>query len=100
MLLDGVNKNKTLINESFHHMDRLQYYWSQELDDVNAKVKGLSELSTIMHSINAHKVSTMLLITEMDKLINSYNILLKGYLPLELIPPDRTQTILRNITEA
>ena len=100
VLLDGVNKNKMLINESFQQMDRLQYYWSQDIEDVNANVKGLGQMSTIMHSINAHEVSTMLLmITEMDKLINSYNVLLKGYLPLDLIPPDRIQTILRNITD-
>ena len=100
LLQDGVNKNKMLINESFHEMDRLQYYWSQEMEDVNANVKALGQVSTIMHSINAHEVSTMLLmITEMDKLINSYNVLLKGYLPLDLIPPARIQTILRNITD-
>ena len=100
VLLDGVNKNKMLINESFQQMDRLQYYWSQDIEDVNANVKALGQVSTIMHSINAHEVSTMLLmITEMDKLINSYNILLKGYLPLDLIPPDRIHTILRNITD-
>ena len=84
VLLDGVNKNKMLINESFQQMDRLQYYWSQDIEDVNANVKALGQVSMIMHSINAHEVSTILLmITEMDKLIHSYNVLLKGYLPLD-----------------
>ena len=88
VLQDGVNKNKMLINESFHEMDRLQYYWSQEIEDVNANVKALGQVAMIMHSINAHEVSTMY------KLINSYNVLL-----LHLIPPARIQTILRNITD-
>ena len=71
-LQDGVNKNKILMNDSFHEIYRLQYYWSQEKDDVNAYVKGLGQVSMIMHSINAHEVFTMLLmISEMDKLIKS-----------------------------
>ena len=48
VLLDGVNKNKMLINESFQQMDRLQYYWSQDIEDVNANVKALGQVSTIM----------------------------------------------------
>ena len=38
LLQDGVNKNKMLINESFHEMDRLQYYTLRNILDKHAPV--------------------------------------------------------------
>ena len=100
VVMDGVKENKALLNESFHNI----YNMGQTMKDIMIRVKTrfdvTSEVVSIMHGINAREVQTMFLVlSELDKLIDSYTVLQKGFLPLHLITPQRIKNILENVNK-
>ena len=72
---------------------------SDEIVEVRNWIQILSTAMTMLHSINAHEVSALSLISaQLDKYVDSFNTLLQGQLPLHLIPTSRLQMIIANIS--
>ena len=95
---EGVKQNNAMLNESFHDI----YNMGQTMKDIMIRVRTRFEVNarviSIMHGINAREIQTMFLVlAELDKLINSYTVLQKGFLPIHLITPQRIQHILDNV---
>ena len=81
-------------------MERMQRQLSGDIIDVRNWIQILSTAVTMLHSINAHEVSALTLISaQLDKYVDSFNTLLEGKLPLHLISTSRLQIIIANVSE-
>ena len=100
IVTDGVRQNKMLMNETFQEINNMHSSIEEVLDKVEVQFRLLTRVITIMHGISAREINTMFLaLSELDKMIDSYTSLLKGYLPLQIITPQRIKDILANVGE-
>ena len=100
IVTEGLRRNRLLINETFHEIDMLHDSFEQVLDNVDHQFHLITQVINIMHGINAREINAMsLIMSELDELIDSYSTLLKGYLPIHLMTPQRINDILKQVEE-
>ena len=100
IVTEGLRRNRILINETFSELDILHHSLEEVMDNVDLQFKLMTQVVNIMHGINAREIHSMFFIlSELDKIIDSYSTLLKGYLPIHLITPQRITAILNQVQE-
>lgn len=100
IVTEGLRRNRILLNETFNEIDMLRDTLQDAFNDVELQFKVMTQVINIMHGINAREVQSMFLVlSELDKVIDSYSTLLKGYLPVHLMTPQRISQILNQVQE-
>ena len=100
VVTEGLRRNRILLNETFHEIDMLRDSVQDAFNNLELQLKVMTQIINIMHGINAREVQSMFLVlSELDKVIDSYSTLLKGYLPVHLMTPQRIAVILNQVQE-
>ena len=100
MIQEGINSNRILINQTFQGLKDFKDSLTDVLDDVKAHIELLGQVMAIMHGINSREINTMLLITsELEKFISGCDVLLRGYVPVQIVPPQQLLEIIGNISD-
>ena len=77
--IEGLRRNRPLINETFREINVLYDSFEEVLDNVVCWFHLITKVINMMHRINAREINSIsLVLSELDELIDSYSTLLKG----------------------
>ena len=100
IVTEGLRRNRLLINETIHEIDVFHDSLEEVLGNVEHRFQLMTQVVNIMHGINAREINSMsLVVAELDELVSSYLTLLKGYLPIHLMTPQRIADVLNQVQE-
>ena len=89
---DGVHQNQMAINTTLQAINQLQKVFQQD--------QAAEQVTSVINAISLREINALLiLLSEVDNVVESYNTLLRGRLPIHLISPAKIKFILDEVTE-